>query len=166
MQPGGNFPEAFAAVLCLQNASLYRHEKSQVLVSTHGHQGKLTIAQQTRRLRGPMESAGKQDFLFAGDIGGDDLTLVNLGNFGSRVAYRKAKKKVTEEPKRGMTEEPKRGEEGRRESLPQPGSAIVVICAAANTISCRTAPERWDCSPPSPGAGVARRPPFSTISFE
>ena len=54
VQPGGTPPEAFAAELCLQLASLARADKSPVLASTRRSFGVVEIAQQMRRLCGPM----------------------------------------------------------------------------------------------------------------
>ena len=54
MQPGG-----FAARLCFRNASLSRLDESLVPASTNGQSGAAGIAQQVRRLFGPMGGGGK-----------------------------------------------------------------------------------------------------------
>lgn len=61
---GGGVPDAFASVLCLQNANLPCQEKSLVLASTHGNWATTDIARQMRRRSGPQGTSGKQDTLF------------------------------------------------------------------------------------------------------
>ena len=90
MQPGGTSPEASVVVLCLQNASVSRHERSLVLASAHGRLGIWEVVQQMRRLRGPLGIAGIQGVLFAGGVVKDKSPHVNAENLESRTAHRKA----------------------------------------------------------------------------
>ena len=94
MQSGGTFPEAFVPTPSLLNAILCRHEESPGSASTHGHLRIQEIAQQMRRVHGPVGITGKQDVLSLGEIGKMG------GNFELRAAYRKAKK-LEDEPNRG-----------------------------------------------------------------
>ena len=54
-------------MLCLQNASLSRADKSPILVTAHGSLGVGGIAQQMRHLLGPVGGSGRQDVLYVAE---------------------------------------------------------------------------------------------------
>ena len=93
-QPGGTFPEDSVAVLCLENASLSRQAKTLVLASTRGHLGIVEIAQQARRLFGPIGCGGRQGILFVDAGGKEELSPIGRQDFEVWAACRKAQEKL------------------------------------------------------------------------
>ena len=62
-QPGGNLPDAFAAAPCLQKANLSYREESVVLAVSQGSLVVTEIAQQMRRLLGPIGARARKGVL-------------------------------------------------------------------------------------------------------
>ena len=65
---GGVSAEAFASVICAQNASPSRPEKSPALPSVQGNLGISAVARQMCRLSGPREDVARQDVWVATDV--------------------------------------------------------------------------------------------------
>ena len=63
MKLSGSSPEAFASILCTQNAALPRQGKSLVLASAKGGLGFPDVAKQIGRLSRPLRGAAHQDVL-------------------------------------------------------------------------------------------------------
>ena len=68
MVMGAGFPDAFASVLCMQNAALDTNEKTLVLSSLGNTLAFAQESAQMRRLFGPCGYASRQDILVAEDL--------------------------------------------------------------------------------------------------
>ena len=67
MQMGSGSPEAFVPVLCMQNASSKKSEKSLVPASIQRNANFPTVAKQMRRFSGSRGGAVRRDVLAAAD---------------------------------------------------------------------------------------------------
>ena len=101
MQMGGAFPGDHVSVLRLQNAPLFRAEKSPVASSAQGGLGIAERARQTRRLYGPMDNSGRRDVLWVTEDGERSKYPWDDEDFGVWAAYRQDKKNLVKEEKRG-----------------------------------------------------------------
>ena len=90
VQPGGTFPGAFVAALCLRHASLSRSDESLVLDSTHGRVGITGIAHQMRWTVGPMAGGRRRNILFVEGNNDEQQCLTGGEDFEAQLAYRKA----------------------------------------------------------------------------
>ena len=165
MHPGG-----FAARLCFRNASLSRLDESLVPASTDGQSGAAGIAQQVRRLFGPMGDGGKSDVLFAGGESKEEMATESWGNFDSRTAYRKAQDDLGRERKEGVTRRPRRGEERLNSKYPKSGRRDRCYLRENKSRLLPRRPRRGRLStgaaPSLSAARASHRPPFPTISLD
>ena len=86
MHPGGSFPPALASVLCLQNASHSRADKSLIGSSVHRSLGIVEVAKHKRRLFGPMGGGGRQGAPYPaeGESTNRTMRILNTGDKGQR----------------------------------------------------------------------------------
>ena len=96
LRMGGSGPETFGSILRLRAAALLRAEKSLGLASPRGNSGAAAAARWTRRLRGPMGNAVRQDVLAATDLEEKAGGAPDDDDFEAWVASRKAEKNLTE----------------------------------------------------------------------
>ena len=82
----GPLPEAFTSILCLQNASLPRPEKSLVLASSWRRLGVAAAGSQMRRLLGPTDNGVRQDVLMAKGDESKSQTLSDIDDIEARSA--------------------------------------------------------------------------------
>ena len=96
IQIGRDYPEQFASVLCMQDASFPRPEKSFILTGVQGNFAFPLAAKQMRRLLGPCVGAARRDVPVSADM---DASSEEEADYGARVAHRKMKRKCG---KKGM----------------------------------------------------------------
>ena len=91
---GGAFPDALVAALCSHNANISNHERSPVVSSAFGLLATMEIAQQVRRLFGPMGARSEsQDVLLVENDNSAFSAPAKSEGQESRTVYRKAKAK-------------------------------------------------------------------------
>ena len=88
MSMGTGFPDEYVSVLCLQNASLSKHERQLVMAGVGSSFNFLNVTAQMRRLFGNVGSLQNQDALVAQDL--DDVSEED--DIEAWIAYRKAKR--------------------------------------------------------------------------
>ena len=121
MSMGAGFPDEFASVLCMQNASLSKNERQLVMASVGSSLSFVHVAAQMRRLFGNIGTAQNQDALVA--QGMDNVS--DEEDSEAWAAYRKtkqAKKNLSDGGSRVSAPKYSKGKAGKCRKLPHWGN--------------------------------------------
>ena len=101
LQMDGSSPETFVSILCMQNASLARTDKSLVLASAQGTLGTVAVAWQVRRLSWRAGGAVQRDVLASTEVEEESKDTSDDDDFVARAAFRVSTESMAEKEYRG-----------------------------------------------------------------